>query len=98
MNTPFVISSRTAEMLEWPAFLRLYANFVDSPAGREKVLRIQPCEDLERQWQLTRESLACAQKLQIPAFGSLENVELILQKAAIENDTLEGIQCRHVLR
>src|SRR5262245_37012296 len=97
-NQELRLTPSTLEMLEWPEFLEFYSGFAASPAGRERALRIKPVEDLENVLALSSEALACAQKDQIPALGSLENLNELLQRAAIENQILEGVELYRILR
>ena len=85
-------------MLEWPEFLQFYATFAASPAGREEAVMIRPPEALADELALTSEALGAAMKDQIPALGSLENLTTLLQRAAIENATLEGVELYRVFR
>jgi DNA mismatch repair protein MutS2 len=86
-------SERTAGMLEWPAFLEFYSQFVASPAARSQLSAIRPAGDgMKEELDLAREALGCAQKDQIPSLGGLEDLALLLKKSAVENQVMEGIE------
>lgn len=89
----FQVSDRTAEMLEWPAFLQFFAGFAHSPAGKAMVARsVVPAESLQKELQLTREILACVAKEDLPALTTLEDITDWIRKSAIENTILEGVE------
>jgi DNA mismatch repair protein MutS2 len=92
------ISNRTAQMLEWPDFLQFYSAYVSSPAGRNRMAQIVPVADLTSELQLSREILDCAKKGILPGFESLENISSMLEKAAIPNQILDGINLFHIGR
>jgi DNA mismatch repair protein MutS2 len=93
-----ILSQRTADMLEWRSFLNLYATFVDSEPARKNAQLMKPSPELQHDLNLTREALLCVQKGQAPSFASMEDISLILQKAAIENHVLEGMELYHTMR
>lgn len=98
LTNPLQLTRSSLTMLEWPEFLQFYAGFAASPAGREEALVIRPPENLSDELALTSEALGAAMKDQIPALGSLENLTSLLQRAAIENATLEGVELYRVYR
>ena len=92
------LTQSTLDMLEWPEFLQFYSGYAASPAGKERVLRLQPVESLQEELALSAEALACAQKDQIPSLSTLENLSVLLQRAAIENEILEGVEIFRIYR
>lgn len=92
------LAPSSLSMLEWPEFLQFYSAFAASPAGREQALLLTPPETLKEELALTSEALGAAMKDQIPALGSLENLTVLLQRAAIANEALEGIELIRIYR
>ncbi|MCI0613173.1 hypothetical protein L0244_09300, partial [bacterium] len=94
----FHISPSAARMLEWPEFLEYFSGFASSAAGRQKILAIQPPEDLKAELETSHEALQCALKDQIPSLSTLENSEELIHKAAIENQIMDGAEIIHILK
>lgn len=92
------LTESTLTMLEWPEFLQFYSTFAASPAGREQALLLKPAESLQEELALSAEALTCAMKDQVPAMGSLENLTTLLQRAAIANEALEGVELYRIHR
>lgn len=85
------VSPRSLSMLEWPDFLTLYSNYISSPAGRDQLHRIVPISDPTEEMQLSLEILDNAKKGSLPTFTTLENIDPLLEKAAIANQVLDGV-------
>jgi len=85
------LSEQTKAVLEWPQFLELFSQSVTSTAARERMGAIAPVDDLPQQLGLTREVLVCAQKGVLPSLSSLEDLEELVRKTAIENHIAEGM-------
>lgn len=92
------ISEQSAAVLEWPQFLRLFANFTTSPAARQQLSTISPVEDLQEELNLTHDSLLNAQKGTLPSLAGVENIEPLIRKTAIENHIAEGIDLYRIGR
>ncbi|MCI0601698.1 Smr/MutS family protein [bacterium] len=92
------ISEQSAAVLEWPQFLQLFSGYTTSPAARERAHSIAPVENLLEELELTRDALFCAQKGALPSLSGLENVEVLIQKSAIENHVAEGIDLYRIGR
>src|SRR5262245_55322310 len=97
MNT-FYISPSASRMLEWPDFLQYFSGFASSAAGRQKILALQPPDDLMAELEISHEALQCALKDQIPSLSTLEDSEQLIHKAAIENQVMDGAEILHILR
>lgn len=85
-------------MLEWPDFLQFYSVYVSSPAGRARMQQIAPATDLDSELKLSREVLECARKGTLPFFESLENINSLLEKSAIANQVLDGMDLIRICR
>ncbi len=94
----FHISASASRMLEWLDFLEYLSGFTVSPAGRQKILAMQPPEDMEAELAVSNEALQCALKDQIPSLSTLENCEDLIHKSAIENQVMDGVEILHILK
>jgi DNA mismatch repair protein MutS2 len=83
-------------MLEWPEFLEFYSSYISSPAAREQKRTIVPVDDLPSELLLSREVLDCAKKGLLPRFETLENIRLLLERAAIANQVMDGIDLHRI--
>ena len=93
-----ILSESTLAMLEWPEFLRFFSAFVDSDPGKELIADLHPSKDLDTQMRLTREALDCARQDHAPSFRTLELIQEVLHRAAIENEILEGVEIYRTFR
>src|SRR5689334_17179146 len=86
-----ILTEQTKSVLEWPQFLDLFSGFITSEAAQHRTRKIEPVVELSGEIALTKEVLLCAQKGVLPTLSSLEDVESIIHKSAIENHIAEGI-------
>jgi DNA mismatch repair protein MutS2 len=93
-----IITKQSADVLEWPTFLQLFAGYTTSTAAAEQAGRIGPVQDLQHELDLTRDAFLNAQKGTLPSLSGLENIESIIHRTAIENHIAEGIDIYRIGR